>query len=195
MNTLIVATSNLNKLKELREMLLGVEVLGLKDLDIFEEIPETGATLEENALIKARYLFDIIQKPVMAEDTGLEVSSLGGAPGVYSARYAGPNNDPEANMNKLLDNLKDKDDRKARFRTVIAYISNDEELLFEGVVNGHISHEKMGHEGFGYDPIFIPEGFDMSFAQMDKYKKNEISHRGRALRNFLNRLNSDSIKT
>jgi len=189
MQSLIVATSNTNKLTEIREMLPNTSVLGLKDLDFHEDIPETGSTLHENALIKARYLYDKLMMPVIAEDTGLEVDILNNEPGVFSARYAGPHNDSEANMNKLLENLMNKDNRKARFRTVIAYIINGQEYFFEGIVNGIIAYEKMGTEGFGYDPIFIPDGYDVSFAQMDKHQKNEISHRGRALRSFLNWFN------
>lgn len=188
MQTLIIATSNNNKLNEIREMLPNTEVLGLKDLNFHEDIPETGSTLEENALIKAKFLYDILKKPVIAEDTGLEVEALNNAPGVFSARYAGPHNDAEANIDKLLMNLKDKKNRNARFRTVIAYINDGQEYFFEGIINGAISTEKMGTGGFGYDPIFIPEGFDISFAQMEKEQKNEISHRGRALRKFLDEL-------
>lgn len=195
MRTLIVATSNSNKLSELREMLPNNEVLGLKDLGIFEEIPETGSTLQENALIKARYLYERLKRPILAEDTGLEVEILNNEPGVFSARYAGVENNAEANINKLLLNLEGKSERKAKFRTVIAFIHEGHEYLFEGEVHGEIGHEKKGTKGFGYDPIFIPEGQDMSFAQMENNKKNSISHRGKALEKFLNWIHSNDSLT
>lgn len=185
MKTLIVSTANPNKLEEFRQMMPDTEVKGLRDLGILTDIPETGKTLEENALIKARFLFDKLGIPVMAEDTGLEVEALNNEPGVYSARYAGPDNNAEANMEKLLKNLQDEENRCARFRTVIAFINQEAEYLFEGIVYGIIGEQKMGLQGFGYDPVFIPDGYKETFAQMSKEEKNTISHRGQALTRFL----------
>ena len=178
---LVFATNNKHKLDEVRAIVGDrVEVLSLNDIDCHDDIPETADTLQGNALIKARYIYDKFGVNCFADDTGLEVDSLGGEPGVYSARYAGEECDPKANMNKLLDNLTEKTDRNAQFRTVIALIIEGEEKLFEGNVKGIISNEKMGDAGFGYDPIFIPEGFSESFAQMSSEMKNSISHRYRA---------------
>lgn len=178
---LIFATNNKHKLQEVRDILGDrVEVLSLKDIDCNDEIPETGTTLEENALIKARWISEKYNCNCFADDTGLEVEALDGAPGVYSARYAGEECDSEANMLKLLQNLTGKTNRTAQFRTVIALIINREEYLFDGVVKGSISTEKMGDAGFGYDPIFVPQGYDLSFAQMGSEVKNSISHRYRA---------------
>lgn len=178
---LVFATNNKHKLQEVRDILGDrVEVLSLKDIDCNDEIPETGTTLEENALIKARWISEKYNCNCFADDTGLEVDALDGAPGVYSARYAGEECDSEANMLKLLQNLTGKTNRTAQFRTVIALIINREEYLFDGVVKGSISTEKMGEAGFGYDPIFVPQGYDLSFAQMGSDVKNSISHRYRA---------------
>ena len=178
---LVFATNNKHKLDEIRAILGDkIELLSLNDINCHDDIPETADTLQGNALIKARYIYDKFGVNCFADDTGLEVDSLGGEPGVYSARYAGEECDPKANMNKLLDNLTEKTDRNAQFRTVIALIIEGEEKLFEGNVKGIISNEKMGDAGFGYDPIFIPEGFSESFAQMSSEMKNSISHRYRA---------------
>ena len=178
---LVFATNNKHKLDEIRAILGDkIELLSLNDINCHDDIPETADTLQGNALIKARYIYDKFGVNCFADDTGLEVDSLGGEPGVYSARYAGEECDPKANMNKLLDNLTGKTDRNAQFRTVIALIIDGEEKLFEGNVKGIISNEKMGDAGFGYDPIFIPEGFSESFAQMSSEMKNSISHRYRA---------------
>ena len=178
---LVFATNNKHKLDEIRAILGDkIELLSLNDINCHDDIPETADTLQGNALIKARYIYDKFGVNCFADDTGLEVDSLGGEPGVYSARYAGEECDPKANMNKLLDNLTEKTDRNAQFRTVIALIIEGEEKLFEGNVKGIISNEKMGDAGFGYDPIFIPEGFSESFAQMSSEMKNSISHRFRA---------------
>lgn len=186
---LVFATNNKHKLDEVRSILGDkIEILSLKDIDCFEDIPETADTLEGNALIKARYIYNKFGVDCFADDTGLEVESLGGEPGVYSARYAGEECDSEANMQKLLQNLTGKNNRNAQFRTVIALIINGEEKLFNGIVKGKISNEKMGNSGFGYDPIFIPDGFSESFAQMTGDMKNSISHRYRAtegLNNYL----------
>ena len=178
---LVFATNNRHKLQEVRDILgERVEVLSLKDIDCNDEIPETGTTLEENALIKARWVKEKYGYNCFADDTGLEVEALGGAPGVYSARYAGEECDSQANMLKLLENLTGKSNRNAQFRTVIALIIENKEILFDGVVKGVISEKKMGEAGFGYDPIFIPDGYSMSFAQMESRLKNSISHRYRA---------------
>ena len=198
---IVFATNNLHKLQEVRQILGdSFEVLSLKDIGCDVDIPETGQTLEENALQKARYVYDNYHIDCFADDTGLEVEALNGAPGVYSARYAAmeptgsdspKSHDSEANMARLLRELSDKDNRKARFRTVIALIqkkdvcpcgctSIKQEHLFEGIVNGEITTERSGVEGFGYDPIFRPEGFEHTFAEMNAEQKNSISHRGRA---------------
>lgn len=178
---LVFATNNKHKLQEVRDILGDrVEVLSLSDINCYDDIPETGTTLQENALIKARWISEKYNCNCFADDTGLEVEALGGAPGVYSARYAGEECDSQANMQKLLHNLTGENNRDAQFRTVIALIIDKEEILFDGVVKGTISCEKMGEAGFGYDPIFIPEGYDVSFAQMGSEEKNRISHRYRA---------------
>ncbi len=189
---LVFATNNRHKLQEVRDILgERVEVLSLKDIDCNDEIPETGTTLEENALIKARWVKDKYGYNCFADDTGLEVEALGGAPGVYSARYAGEECDSQANMLKLLENLTGKSNRNAQFRTVIALIIENKEILFDGVVKGVISEKKMGDAGFGYDPIFIPEGYGMSFAQMESTLKNSISHRYRATEKLNDYINNN----
>lgn len=178
---LVFATNNKHKLQEVREILgSGVEVLSLNDIGCNDDIPETADTLQGNALIKARYIYNKFNVNCFADDTGLEVEALNGAPGVYSARYAGENNDSEANMQKLLHNLTGKSNRNAQFRTVIALIINGKEILFDGIVKGVITDEKMGNSGFGYDPVFIPKGYSKSFAEMSSEEKNSISHRYRA---------------
>ncbi len=184
---IVFATNNKNKLAEIREMLAdsGIEVLSLADIGCHEDIPETGKTLEDNALQKARYVHDKYKISCFADDTGLEVDALGGAPGVYSARYAGgEGHDSEANMAKLLVGLDGKSDRRARFRTVVALIIDEEEgreELFEGIVTGEITREKRGGGGFGYDPVFRPDGYDKTFAELGHEVKNRISHRARAV--------------
>ena len=198
---IVFATNNQHKLQEIRQILGDrVEVLSLKDIGCDVDIPETGETLEENALQKAQYIYDNYHLNVFADDTGLEVEALNGAPGIFSARYAsmasGSNliasHDSEANMTRLLHELKGIDNRKARFRTVIALIINQEEsdlsdqdypktILFEGIVKGEIIRERRGGEGFGYDPIFQPEGYDKTFAELGLPIKNKISHRARAV--------------
>ena len=189
---LVFATNNRHKLQEVRDILgEGVEVLSLKDIECNDEIPETGTTLEENALIKARWVKEKYGYNCFADDTGLEVEALGGAPGVYSARYAGEECDSQANMLKLLENLTGKSNRNAQFRTVIALIIENKEILFDGVVKGVISEKKMGEAGFGYDPIFIPDGYSMSFAQMESRLKNSISHRYRAAEKLNDYINNN----
>lgn len=178
---LVFATNNKHKLQEVRDIIgSGVEILSLADIDCTDDIPETADTLDGNALIKARYIFEKYGVNCFADDTGLEVEALGGAPGVYSARYAGDGHDSEANMNKLLENLTGENNRSAQFRTVIALIIDGEEKLFNGIVKGEITRDKRGASGFGYDPIFVPEGYKESFAQMESSTKNSISHRYRA---------------
>lgn len=179
---LVFATNNKHKLEEVRSILGDrVEVLSLNDINCHDDIPETAETLQGNALIKARYIYNKYGIDCFADDTGLEVDALNGEPGVYSARYAGEQHCSEDNMNKLLQNLTGKTNRNAQFRTVIALIINGEETLFDGIVKGTISKEKTGDSGFGYDPIFVPEGHTESFAQMDSEQKNKISHRYRAV--------------
>ena len=186
---LVFATNNKHKLEEVRAILgKSIEVISLNDINCHDDIPETADTLEGNALIKAKYIYDKFGVDCFADDTGLEVDVLGGEPGVYSARYAGEECNSEANMHKLLHNLTGKNNRDAQFRTVIALIIKGEEKLFNGIVKGKISNEKMGDAGFGYDPIFIPEGFSESFAQMTSDMKNSISHRYRATEKLSNYL-------
>jgi XTP/dITP diphosphohydrolase len=189
---IVFATNNQHKLSEIRQILGGrVEVLSLNDIGCHEDIPETGNTLEDNALQKAQYVYDHYHIDCFADDTGLEVEALNGAPGVYSARYAAmepmsptgptaPSHDSEANMARLLRELGENNNRCARFRTVIALIQQGEVHEFEGIVGGQIIRERRGGKGFGYDPIFQPDGYDQTFAEMTAEEKNSISHRGRA---------------
>ena len=198
---IVFATNNQHKLSEIRSILGdSIEVLSLKDIGCDVDIPETGTTLEENALQKAQYVYDHYHIDCFADDTGLEVDALDGAPGVYSARYAGEGHDSEANMTKLLMELGENNNRKARFRTVIALIQKKNVCpcgctsiknihQFEGIVEGVIIRERRGGEGFGYDPIFQPEGYNQTFAELGMDIKNHISHRARAvakLAEFLN---------
>ena len=191
MGKIVFATNNKNKLAEIREMLegSGIEIVSLADIGCHDDIPETSDTLEGNALQKARFVKERYGADCFADDTGLEIAALGGEPGVRSARYAGEGHDSEANMRKVLAKMEGVDDRRARFRTVIALILDGEEHLFEGEVRGEILREKHGAEGFGYDPIFRPEGFAESFAEMSLDAKNAISHRGRATRALIRFLN------
>jgi XTP/dITP diphosphohydrolase len=178
---LVFATNNRHKLQEVRDIVGDrVEVLSLADIDCHDDILETADTLQGNALIKARHIYEKYGLDCFADDTGLEVEVLDGAPGVYSARYAGEECNSEANMRKLLENLTGKNNRNAQFRTVIALIVKGEEMLFNGIVKGTIATEKKGVSGFGYDPIFVPEGHSESFAQMSSEMKNSMSHRFRA---------------
>ncbi|SJZ48334.1 RdgB/HAM1 family non-canonical purine NTP pyrophosphatase [Porphyromonas cangingivalis] len=179
---LVFATHNDHKLQEVRAILGDlVDVVSLKDLQDFDEIEENGLTLEENASIKARTVFTRYGLPCFADDTGLEVKALDGAPGVYSARYAGPGHDAKANMAKLLKEMEGIEDRRARFRTVVSLVIDGKEYLFDGEVAGEIMLTPAGVEGFGYDPVFRPEGCTESFAEMSTEKKNGMSHRGRAI--------------
>lgn len=191
---IVFATNNQHKLQEIRDILGSeFEIVSLKDIGCDVDIPETGNTLEENAMQKAQYVYDHYNLSCFADDTGLEVEALNGEPGVHSARYAeGTDHDSEANMAKLLRNLEGKDNRKARFRTVIALIQKQDVCpcgctsikkvnRFEGIVDGSIATEKHGTAGFGYDPIFVPEGYDKSFAELGESIKNGISHRARSV--------------
>ena len=188
---LVFATNNLNKLNEVSNMLPEkVELLTLEQIGCLEDIPETHDTLEENALQKARYVYEKYGLNCFADDTGLEVDALEGRPGVHSAHYAGDQRDSNANMDKLLNELEHSDNRKARFRTVIALILDGEELLFNGIAEGEIIREKLGRDGFGYDPIFLPEGYQQTFGQMPLELKNQISHRYKAIRMFADYLTS-----
>ncbi len=181
MEKIVFASNNSHKLSEIRQLNLPFEILSLAETGCKEDIPETADTLEGNALQKARWVKEHYGYDCFADDTGLEVEALGGEPGVYSARYAGEGHDSEANMAKLLANMEGVKDRRARFRTVIALIKDGEEHLFEGIVEGHITTVRSGADGFGYDPIFMPEGCDKTFAEMTADEKNAISHRGRAV--------------
>lgn len=188
---LIFATNNLNKLDEVQKMLSEhYLVLGLAGIGCNEDIPETADTLEGNAYIKSSYVNQHYQVNCFADDTGLEIEALNGEPGVISARYAGIDKDAEGNMKKVLEKLSDKTNRKARFRTVISLILDGQEYQFEGIVNGTILTEKQGEKGFGYDPIFKPDGYHNSFAELDMAVKNKISHRGLAVNKLIDFLNS-----
>tara|TARA_R110002124_G_scaffold250200_6_gene415249 strand:- start:1292 stop:1873 length:582 start_codon:yes stop_codon:yes gene_type:complete len=183
---LVFATNNLNKLAEVQKMLPNsIELLSLKDINCFDEIEETETTLEGNAKLKANYITEKFGYNCFADDTGLEVESLNGEPGVYSARYAGTENDSKKNMQKLLSELETKSNRKAQFRTAIALNLNNKQFLFEGICKGEILTEKQGTDGFGYDPIFKPNGFNNSFAEMTSEEKNSISHRGNAIQKLV----------
>jgi XTP/dITP diphosphohydrolase len=183
---LVFATNNPNKLAEIKRLLPDhIELLSMKDIQCFDDIPETAMTLEGNAHLKASYIASRFGYNCFADDTGLEIDFLNGAPGVYSARYAGSEKDAEANMTKVLDELKHTNNRKAQFRTAISLIIDGREQLFEGVVNGSILRQKQGEEGFGYDPIFQPENEKRSFAEMSMDEKGKISHRGRAVAHLI----------
>ena len=178
----VFATNNSHKLEEVTAILgEKVELLSMKDIKCDTDIPETADTLEGNALLKARYIFDNYHLDCFADDTGLEVEALGGAPGVYSARYAGDAHNSEANMKKLLKDMEGIENRKAQFRTAISLILDGKEYLFEGVIKGEIIKEKRGDSGFGYDPIFKPEGYEQTFAELGNETKNKISHRALAV--------------
>jgi len=186
---IVFATNNENKLREIRNILgNSFSLLSLGDLNIRDDIPENEATLEGNALQKARYIHRLLKMNVFADDTGLEIEALNGLPGVNSARFAGENKDFDANIDKALQMMGSTSNRKARFRTVIALILDDREYLFEGIIKGKIISKRRGKEGFGYDPVFVPQGRDLTFAEMSLAEKNRISHRAKAfmkLRSFL----------
>lgn len=189
---IVFATNNKHKLEEIKDILgKDFEIVSLAEIGCHEDIPETGLTLEENARQKSTYIVEHYNHDCFADDTGLEVDALNGEPGVHSARYAeGTDHDSEANMRKLLSKMANIKDRTARFRTVISLIINGVEHQFEGRVEGRIATEKHGTEGFGYDPIFIPEGYDKSFAELGEEVKNQISHRARAVKKLAEYLSS-----
>ncbi len=182
---IVFATGNPNKLKEIKSEINSFEIIGLKDLGITEEIPETGDTLKKNALQKAKYVYDKTGLDCFSDDTGLEIEALNYRPGVYSAMYAGPDCNAENNMRKVLEELGEAPNRNAQFKTVIALILQGKEYFFEGLVSGEILKEKKGKDGFGYDPIFKPIGYKESFAEMSIAQKNEISHRGSAVKKLV----------
>ena len=188
---LIFGTHNENKIEEINGLLPpDFLVKSLKELKFETEIDEKGSTLEENALIKARVIFNTFKKNCFAEDSGLEVFALGGKPGVHSARYAGNQKNAQDNIGKLIHELKDLSDRKSQFRTLIALILNGREYLFEGIVKGKIINTPKGEKGFGYDPVFVPDKYNSTFAQMSQYEKNKISHRSRAFKKLVQFLKS-----
>ena len=192
MKSLVFATNNPHKLQEVREILQDkFHIRSLADIGCFDEIPETSPTIEGNALQKAHYIVEHFNTSCFADDTGLEVEALGGRPGVYSARYAGQNATYDDNVEKLLEELKGNPDRRARFKSVVALADGDRELLFEGIINGTIIHERRGTSGFGYDPVFVPEGYDQTFAEMPLALKNSISHRALAVEKLVNYLIKD----
>ncbi|SDR85091.1 XTP/dITP diphosphohydrolase [Polaribacter sp. KT25b] len=183
---LVFATNNLNKLAEVQKMLpASIELLSLKDINCFDEVDETELTLEGNAKLKANYITEKFGFNCFADDTGLEVESLDGKPGVFSARFAGEPSNSEKNMKKLLSELEHKTNRKAQFRTAICLNIDKNQFIFEGICNGEILEKKHGEKGFGYDPIFKPEGYSVSFAEMSSEEKNKISHRGIAIQKLV----------
>lgn len=188
---LVFATGNQNKVKEVQELLPKyIELLSLKDIGCTEDIPETQTTIEGNAIQKANYVKQHYNYNCFADDTGLEVTALGGEPGVLSARYAGEQKNAEDNMYKLLSNLKENSNRKAHFKTSIALVIDNKELIFNGICEGEITTKKTGSNGFGYDPIFKPNGFEETFAEMNIENKNKISHRGKAIQQLIIYLNT-----
>lgn len=190
MRKLVFATNNKHKLEEVSSVSQdSIEILSLKDINCFDDIPETADTLEDNALMKAQYIYDKYSYDCFADDTGLEVEALGGRPGVFSARYAGEDQNSERNIKKLLSELEGETNRKAKFRTVVALIENGEIKYFEGIIKGHITNKPVGSSGFGYDPVFIPEGFSQTFAEIGSELKNKISHRALAINELKKYLN------
>lgn len=187
---LVFATNNAHKLEEVQAILPNIELLTLKEINCTEDIPETSPTIAGNAIQKINYVTQYYSADGFADDTGLEIEALNGEPGVYSARYAGKEKSAEANMNLVLEKLSNQANRKARFITVIALNLNREQYIFEGICNGTIISEKRGEKGFGYDPIFIPEGFNKTFAEMTQEEKACVSHRGKAVRKLIDFLNS-----
>jgi len=189
---LVFATNNPNKLKEVQAMLTNFDIVSLSEIGCFDDIPETAETLEGNAILKANYITEKYGLNCFADDTGLEVAALNNKPGVYSARYAGEENNAEANMNKLLFEIGDNKNRNAQFRTAVALNIQGEQHLFEGICKGQILTKKQGESGFGYDPIFMPDGFHKSFAEMAMTEKGVISHRGKAIEKLVSFLNKNS---
>lgn len=192
MKNIVFATNNKNKLREIRDIVGSkYNILSLSDINCHEDIPETADTIEGNALLKARFVKEKYGYDCFADDTGLEVEALDNRPGVYSARFAGEDCNSENNINKLLSELEDIENRKARFRTVIALIKGENEEEFEGVIYGNISHERHGEGGFGYDKVFVPENYEKTFAEMLPEEKNSISHRAKATRLLIEYLNKE----
>jgi XTP/dITP diphosphohydrolase len=186
---LVFATHNLNKFKEVQAMMPShIELLSLGEIDCNEDIAETESTIEGNAILKASYIKETYGYDCFADDTGLEVSALNNEPGVYSARYAGPGNDAKANIQKLLLNLSEKENREARFKTAISLFFDGKEELFLGICEGEIIKDQRGNDGFGYDPVFQPKGFTKTFAEMTLQQKSEIGHRGQAIRRLIDYL-------
>jgi XTP/dITP diphosphohydrolase len=182
MNELVFATNNAHKLEEVIKICPSdIKIISLNELGVIDDIPETGLTLSENASQKAWFIYERFAKNCFADDTGLEIDALNGAPGVFSARYAGEMRDSKKNMNLVLEQMENHKERSARFKTTISLILNGIEYQFEGVVDGTIAHKPIGEKGFGYDPIFVPDGYDQTFAQLEMDVKNRISHRGRAV--------------
>ena len=195
MRKLVFATNNAHKLEEVRAVLDNkIEIVSLNELGCYDDIPETADTLEGNALIKAEYVFNKFEMACIADDTGLEVEALNGEPGVYTARYGGEPHNAQKNMQKLLTNLKGIENRKARFRTVIVLKDAERELYFEGTIHGHISETPSGAAGFGYDPVFVPDGYNKSFAELGPELKNKISHRALAVEELIRFLKNDIAK-
>lgn len=196
MKKLVFATNNAHKLEEIRAILGDkIEILSLGDINCHTDIPETADTLQGNAALKAQYIYENYGLDCLADDTGLEVETLNGAPGIYSARYAGEEgHDSEANMRKLLSEMQDKDNRRAHFRTVICLIEDGKIRFFEGIVNGSITRERRGETGFGYDPIFMPDGYTETFAEMSNEEKNKISHRANAVQKLCEYIDKGSVK-
>ena len=183
---LVFASNNKNKIQEIQALVPNtIQIVSLEDIGCTEDIPETADTIEGNAILKANYVTEKYGYDCFADDTGLEVEALNGAPGVYSARYAGEQKDANDNMDKLLSELKDKSNRKANFKTVIALNLNGKQNLFTGIINGKIIDEKIGTNGFGYDPIFVADGFDKTFAELSMKEKSTISHRGIAVKELI----------
>jgi len=195
MRKLVFATNNAHKLEEVRAVLDNkIEIVSLNELGCYDDIPETADTLEGNALIKAEYVFNKFGMACIADDTGLEVEALNGEPGVYSARYGGEPHNAQKNMHKLLTNLKGVENRKARFRTVIVLKDAERELYFEGTIHGHISETPSGAAGFGYDPVFVPDGYNKSFAELGPELKNKISHRALAVESLIRFLKTNIVE-
>ncbi|HLP65437.1 non-canonical purine NTP diphosphatase [Flavobacterium sp.] len=183
---LVFASNNKNKIKEIQLLVPNsIQILSLEDIGCFDDIPETADTIEENAILKANYVTEKFGYNCFADDSGLEIDALNGAPGVYSARYAGEPRDDHKNIEKVLENLKNKANRKANFKTVICLNLNGEQHLFTGIINGTIIEEKIGTNGFGYDPIFVADGYEKTFAQLSIEEKSSISHRGIAVRKLV----------
>ena len=183
---LVFASNNKNKIQEIQALVPNtIQIVSLEDIGCTEDIPETADTIEGNAILKANYVTEKYGYDCFADDTGLEVSALNGAPGVYSARYAGEQKDANDNMDKLLSELKDKSNRKANFKTVIALNLNGKQNLFTGIINGKIIEEKIGNNGFGYDPIFVADGYEKTFAELSMEEKSTISHRGIAVKELI----------